>query len=236
MASTPPNEEAFLREVDEQLRQEQMITMWKRYGRIALIAVAVLLLALAGYLFWKAEAEKKREAAGETMGALIADVQANRTGEAAKKIDQLIAEGGTGYRISGLFTRAALAVDKGDVKAAAAIYAGIARDADAPQPYRDIALLRQTLIEYDGLQPSQVIDRLKPLTVPNNAYFGTAGELTAIAMLQAGRGAEAGRLLAEVARDKETPETLRARAALLATSLGVNVDAPAPAPAPAAKD
>ncbi|ATE63512.1 tetratricopeptide repeat protein [Rhizorhabdus dicambivorans] len=235
MASTPPTEEAFLREVDEQLRQEQMITMWKRYGRIALVVVLVLLLALAGYLFWRAEAEKKREANGETMGALIADVQANRTTDAARKIDQLVAEGGTGYRVSALFTRAALAVDKGDIKAAAAIYAGIARDEDAPQPYRDVALIRQTLIEYDGLQPQQVIDRMRPLTQPDNAFFGTAGELTAIAMLQTGRAAEAGRLLGEIARDKETPDTLRQRAARLATSLGVDVDALA-ASAPAAKD
>ncbi|MBD3762153.1 tetratricopeptide repeat protein [Sphingomonadaceae bacterium G21617-S1] len=235
MASTPPTEEAFLREVDEELRQEQMLSMWKRYGRIALVAVVVLLVALAAWLFWRAEAQKKREAQGETMGALIADVQANRKAEATKKIDQLVAEGSPGYRLSALFTRAALAIDGGDKKAAAAIYAGIARDEDAPQPYRDVALIRQTLIEYDDLQPQQVIDRLRPLTTPDNAFFGTAGELSAIAMLQSGRAAEAGRLLAEVARNKQTPDSLRARAARLATSLGVNVDAK-PAPAPAAKD
>ena len=235
MASTPPTEEAFLREVDEQLRQEQMLTMWKRYGRIALIAVLLLLAAFAGYLFWNAQAEKKREADGERMGALIADVRANRTAEAAKKIDALIADGGTGYRISALFTRAALALDKGDRKAAAAIYAGVARDEGAPRPYRDVALIRQTPIEYDALPPQQVIERLRPLTRPDNAFFGSAGELTAIAMLQTGRTAEAGRLLAEVARDEQTPGSLRQRAAQLATSLGVDVDARA-ASAPAAKD
>ena len=36
MASTPPNDEAFLREVDDELRREQIQTMWKRYGRLAL--------------------------------------------------------------------------------------------------------------------------------------------------------------------------------------------------------
>lgn len=229
MVAKPPAEDAFLREVDEELRQEQMIAMWKRYGRIALIAAAVLLLALGGYLFWRAEAEKKREAQGELMGGLIADVQASRKSEAAKKIDQLVREGSPGYRVSALFIRAALATENGDRKAAAAIYAGVARDEDAPQPYRDIALIRQTLLEYDGLPPQQVIDRLRPLTIPDNAFFGTAGELSAIAMLQTGRAAEAGRLLAQVARDKETPASLRARAARLATSLGVDVDASAPA-------
>ena len=235
MASQPPIEEAFLREVDDELRQEQMIAMWKRYGRIALVAALLLLVALGAWLFWRAEAEKKREAQGETMATLIADVAAGRKTAAAGKIAELVDGGGTGYRISALLTRAALALQDGDRKAATTIYADIAADEKAPQPYRDVALLRQTLLDYDTLRPQQVIDRLKPLAVPGGAFFGTAGEMTAIALLQSGRPGEAGRLLAEVARDTETPDTLRARAARLANSLGVVVDAQA-APVPAAKD
>ena len=127
---------------------------------------------------------------------------------------------GKGYRVAALFTRAARAADKGDSKGAAAIYAGIAADQGVAQPYRDAALIRQTLIEYDSLAPQQVIDRLKPLTTEDNAFFGTAGELTAIAMMRLNRSAEAGRLLAAVAQDAQTPSSLCARAGRLATSLG----------------
>lgn len=225
MASTPPTEEAFLREVDDELRREQIQTMWKRYGTLALVAVGLLLAGFAGFLFWRAEIARKAEEQGERMSAAIADIQAGRKTAAGQKVETLIAEGGPGYRITALFTKAALAADKGDAKAAAAIYAGIAADEDAAQPYRDLALIRQTLIEYDGLKPQQVIDRLKPLTIEDNGFFGTAGELTAIAMIQLNRPAEAGRLLAAVARDARTPATLRARAGRLATSLGVDVDA-----------
>lgn len=225
MASTPPTEEAFLREVDDELRREQVQKMVRHYGRIGLAVVVLLLLVLAGFLFWRAEKQKTAEKQGEEMAALISDVQANRKAEAGKKIDALVADGGPGYRASALLTKATLAADRGDVKGAVAIYAGIAADEDAAQPFRDVALIRQTLLEYDTLAPQQVIDRLKPLTVEGNAFFGTAGELTAIAMIQANRAAEGGRLLAAVARDKTVPATVRTRAARLATSLGVNVDA-----------
>lgn len=224
MASLPPTEDAFVREVDDELRQEQMLKAWKHYGRIAAAALVVFLIVLAGALFWRAEKQKAAEQQGETMGALIADVQASRKAEAAKKADDLAANGGPGYHVAALMTKAALAIDRNDTKAATAIYAGIAANEDLAQPFRDVALVRQTLLEYDTLTPQQVIDRLKPLTIEGGAFFPTAGELTAIAMLQLNRKAEAGRLLASVARDKTAPDTVRVRTARLATSLGVDVD------------
>ena len=225
MASTPPTEEAFLREVDEELRREQIQTMWKRYGMVALVAVLLGLAAFAAFLFWRAESLKTAEAHGEQLNAAIADIQAGRKTDAGKKIDALIADGGAGYRVAAMFTKAAIAADKGDAKAAAAIYAGVAADQELAQPYRDVALVRQTLIEYDSLKPQQVIDRMKPLAIEGNAFFGTAGELTAIAMIRTNRPAEAGRLLAAVARDTKAPPGLRARAERLAISLGADVSA-----------
>jgi len=225
LASTPPTEEAFLREVDEELRREQLLAMWKRYGILALIAIVMLLAAFGGYLFWREQSRQRAEAQGEQMSAAIADIQAGRKTDAGKKIDTLIAEGGPGYRVAALFTKAAIAADKGETKAAAAIYAGVAADEKLARPYRDVALIRQTLIEYDSLKPQQVIDRMKPLATEDSAFFGTAGEMTAIALLQTNRAAEAGRLLAMIARDTRTPPTLRARAGRLATSLGVDIGA-----------
>lgn len=225
MASTPPTEEAFLREVDEELRREQIQTLWTRYGRLALIAVALLLAAFAAFLFWRAETAKKAEAQSEQMSAAMADIQAGRRTEAGKKIDALIADGGPGYSASARFTKAALAAEKGEAKAAAALYGAIAADEAVAPPFRDLALIRQTLVEYDSLKPQQVIDRMKPLAVEGGGYFGTAGELTAIALIQTNRGAEAGRLLAAAARDKTTPASLRARAGRLASSLGADVGA-----------
>ena len=225
MASTPPTEEAFLREVDEELRREQIQSLWTRYGRLALIAVGLLLAGFAAFLFWRAETARKAEAQSEQMSAAIADIQAGRKTDAGKKVDALIADGGVGYKASARFIKAALAAEKGDVKSAASIYAAIAADEEVAAPFRDLALIRQTLVEYDSLKPEQVIARMKPLAVEDGGYFGTAGELTAIALIQTNRSAEAGRLLAAVARDKNSPVTLRARAGRLASSLGADVGA-----------
>jgi hypothetical protein len=130
-------------------------------------------------------------------------------------------------RASALFARAALALQENDSKSALGIYRSIAADDDFPQAYRDAALIRQTALEFDQLQPQDVISRLAPLTKAGEPWFGSAGELTALAMLKQGKKQEAGQLFAAIAKDAGVPETIRARAVQVASSLGDDVSATA---------
>ncbi|MEO7815119.1 MAG: hypothetical protein ABIR87_06710, partial [Sphingomicrobium sp.] len=104
----------------------------------------------------------------------------------------------------------------------------IADDGSAAQPFRDVATLRLAAMEFDSLKPDQVIARLEPLAKPGGPWFGSAGELTAMAMLKMGRKAEAGRLFAAIAADKTVPETIRSRAVPMAGTLGVDATASLP--------
>ena len=105
-------------------------------------------------------------------------------------------------------------------EAAVAAYQKVRDDSDLPQPYRDLALVRMTAVEFDTLKPQAVIERLKPLAVPGNPWFGSAGEMAAIAYLKLTHPQQAGRLFAELARDKKVPDSIRARADQMAGSLG----------------
>ncbi|MDB5714785.1 MAG: hypothetical protein JWO15_2182, partial [Sphingomonadales bacterium] len=53
MASTPPTNQAFLREVDDELRRDQFASVWQRWGRLIIVAIVVLLVALGGFLYWQ---------------------------------------------------------------------------------------------------------------------------------------------------------------------------------------
>ena len=86
-----------------------------------------------------------------------------------------------------------------------------------------------TALEFDTMKPEQVIARLEPLAKPGNPWFGSAGEMTAMAMLKQGRKAEAGRLFAAIAADKPVPVTIRSRAVQIAGTLGVDATASLPA-------
>jgi hypothetical protein len=92
---------------------------------------------------------------------------------------------------------------------------------DVPQTVRDTATIRLTQLEFDSLPPTQVIERLAPLSVKESAWYGSAGELTALAMLKANRRGEAAALLNAIAATKDVPATIRARAEQLAAGLSI---------------
>ena len=91
------------------------------------------------------------------------------------------------------------------------------------------------MAEYDSLQPQVVIDRLRPLVVKGGAFYGSAGEMTAIAHLRMGRRDLAGKLFGEIARDEGVPPSIRQRVVQMAGVLGVDAVDQEQAPAGAAK-
>ena len=118
--------------------------------------------------------------------------------------------------------KAGTASRKGDSKAAIAIYSAMTADTKLDQPYRDLALIRQTALEFDALKPQQIIDRLKPLAIEGAPWFGSAGELVAIAYMKTGKPDLAGPMFAAMAKDANVPQSIRSRARQMAGLLGID--------------
>jgi hypothetical protein len=222
VALTPQNDETFFREVDEELRRDQFGSFWRQYGRLVAIGLGVALLAFAAYLYWEHRRTEQAGLAGEQMSIALRSVSDNKPDAAKPILNQLGTSDIDGYRAAAKLTSAALALDKHDDKAAVAQYAAIAADSEIAQPFRDLALIRQTAVEFDTLPAATVVDRLKPLAVAGNPWFGSAGELVAMAYQKMGKANLAGPLLAAMAKDKDVPETIRTRAMRLAGLLGVD--------------
>lgn len=221
----PPGttDEAFLREVDEEYRRDQAMHILRTYGRWILGAVVVALIALAGWLYWQHHNEQKAGTQGEQFDAAMRLVEEGKADQAMPALDKAAADSGSGYAAMARLAQGNLLLQKQDAKGAAAKFAEVANNARFEQPYRDLALVRQTAVEFDTLKPQVVIDRLKGLTNPNSPWLGTAGELVAAAYLKAGNKAEAGRLYGQIAQGGEkVPESIRQRAVQLAGVLGVD--------------
>lgn len=222
MASTPPNSEAFMREVDEELRRDQALGIWKTYGRWIVVAVIAALIAFGGWLYWQNRLEAKAGVEGEQLTAAIDELAAGREAGVAEKLAPLKESRSDATRAAALTTLAGLALQKGDTKDAARQFGAVAADASLDQAFRDMALVRQTAIEFDTLKPQQVIDRLKPLAVAGSPWFGSAGEMVGIAYLREGKDDLAGATFAAMAKDEGVPESIRSRVVQLAGVLGVD--------------
>jgi hypothetical protein len=215
-------QDVFLREVDEALRQDEMLGLVQRWGRPIAIVVVVALLALAAYLWWDNHRKQEAGAVGEQFTMALDKLEANNLSAADKELVGVIAKGGPGSVAAAKLLRGGIASQQNKPADAAKLFAEVSADAGAPKPFRDLATIREVAVRFDQIPPQQVIDRLKPLAVPGNAWFGSAGELVGIAYMKQGRNDLAGPLFAAISRDKEVPDSLRRRTRQLAGLLGVD--------------
>lgn len=225
MALPTDSSETFLREVDENLRRDQLRDTAKRYGGWIAAGVVLFLLAIGGWLYWQDRQRAASAADSEELAAIYKDIGGGKMDAAAPRLDVLAAKSGDVTRASALFTAAAIALEKSDRQTAIAKYRAILDDKDLPDPYRDLALVRVTALEFDTLKPDEVVARLQPLTKAGEPWFASAGELTAAALIKQNKRAEAGRLFAAIAADRSAPDTSRARAVQIAGMLGVDASA-----------
>ena len=221
--------EVFLREVDENLRRDQMEQFAKRYGKWLIVLVLLFVAAVGGYLYWQKRQQEKATAQSEELMSIYNDIGSGKTDAAKKRLQPLESAGSDVVRSLALLTEAAIALDSNDRDTALAKYRAISADKGLPEPYRNLALLRATTLEFDKLKPEEVISRLQPITKPGNPWFGSAGELTAMAYIKQGHNDEAGRLFAAIAADKQVPDTIRSRAVQIAGTLGIDASAAQPA-------
>lgn len=225
-------QDGFLREVDEALREEQMVGMVKRFAKPVGGVIAVLLLAVGGYWAWdysvKSDAAKRSEAAVLAFDKL----EAGQLDAAVRDLEPLLKDGSPASRAAAAMNLAAIALAQGKEDEAAKKFAAIAADASAPKPFRDLAAIREVTIRYDTMNSEDVIAKMKPLAVPGSAFFGSAGELLGMAYLDQGKPELAGPLFAQIGKDKTVPQTLRGRAKQMSSSLGYDggVDIPSEAP------
>ncbi|MDG2534877.1 tetratricopeptide repeat protein [Sphingomonas sp. HITSZ_GF] len=223
----PPSgttDEAFLREVDEEYRRAQMLSIWQRYGKLIIGAVVLALAAFAGFLFWQHQTASAAGQRGEQYDSALREIEQNQLDKAGPDLAKLSAKGGDGFAAMSAIVEGNLALQKKDAKGAVAKFAAVATNSAYPKTFRDYALLRQTVAEYDSLKPEVVVSRLQGLAKPDSAWFGSAGELVATAQIKLGKRAEAGKLLQQIAQGGENvPETTRQRAVQLASVLGIDV-------------
>jgi hypothetical protein len=233
MARTPTNtpaipnpsheDEVLIREIDEAVREDALYQFFRDHGMKVLAVVLAGVAGLGAYLVWDHFAEQKLEQQSEALVSALDMASARDVKGAADKVAGLTGEDSSpGARAAARFIQAAAALEAGDTAKATGLYRAIAADETTPPALRDLAKIRDVTLNYDTMKPADVIAQLSPLAQPGNPWFGSAGELVAMAQVETGNRAAAGKIFAQIAKDESQPETLRSRARQMAGLMGVD--------------
>jgi hypothetical protein len=208
----------IFREIDEELRRDNLLKLWQRYGRYAIGVVILALLIAGGIVAWRNHQLSLRQAQSVRYEAGLALLREGKEADATKIFASVGDEGGA-YGQLAAFEAADLAAKSGDRKTAIADYDKLAVSSGVDPELRDAATLLSVMNGFADTDPQAVIDRLKPLTDSGNPWRSSALELSAAARLKSGDKAGALDIYKKLADDLAAPEGVRARAAEMAAVL-----------------
>lgn len=215
-------DDVLIREIDDAVRQDDALAFIQRYGIAILAGIVLLFAGLGAYMWYDNSRESALEQQSETLVTGLDYADQRDFATASERAAPLLADGTPGARTAGRFLQASAALEQGETARATELYAAIMADSEAPAALRDVALIRKVTLQFDTMKPADVITQLESLAVPASPFFGSAGELVAMAHLESGNRAEAGKLFAAIAKDEAQPETLRSRTRQMAGLLGVD--------------
>lgn len=108
MALTPQNNDAFIREVDDELRREQMSDIGRRYGLWIIIAVVLALVAFGGWTWWQHRQTVAAGEQGEQLAIALDDIEQGRVAQANGIVGKLTTSDRDAVRATELLTKADL--------------------------------------------------------------------------------------------------------------------------------
>jgi hypothetical protein len=200
-------------EVEEQLRSERYVTLFRRAWPWVLgLAIAALALALA---WWGWDSYRKSQAA-KASEAYAAAADVLRQGDSAKAFaafGQVAHDAPKGYEALALMQQGSIRLGENKTAEAVALFDKAAEA--APDPVMgDMARLKSAFALMDTAPYAAMEGRLKPLTDAKRPFHAAAREALAMAKLRAGRTKEARDDFVVLRLLPDAPDALRQRAEL----------------------
>jgi hypothetical protein len=214
------NPDEFIREVDEAVRQEEWLKLWKRYGNYLVAAVLAVVIGTAAGVGWRTWQERQRLDDARRYAAAQQMLSDDRAAEAAEAFEALAEDASGGYRVLARLRAAEARAAAGDPAAAAALLEQLAANDDAEPRYRSLGELLAAQRAFAGADPNAVLAELEPLAGANDPWRHSALELRALAQMRSGDTAAARQTLDELLNDPMTPPDLSRRAGELLAFLG----------------
>jgi hypothetical protein len=206
------SEESLFREVDEEVRREQLAKVWQRYGSVFVGLSLGIVLAVAGIKGWQYWQRSQAEAAGSAYFAAVVLDEDKKPDQALAAFETLAAGGHGGYAVLARFRVADTLAGNGDNDAALKAYDELAGDSSIDQSLRDLARVRAAYILADSASLADLSRRLAGLDKADNPWRNSVNEVIAVAAYRAGDYVEADRRMNAVLADPGVTTGARQRA------------------------
>ncbi len=210
----------LIKEVDEELRQDQMLQLWKRHGTSILGGFVAVILVVAGLTAWNAWGDRKREQSSLSFTEAARAAEQGKLEQAAELFGRLSTEGASGYRLLSVLKLADIKQRQGALPEAITLYDRVAVDPGANGEIQSFALLKAAYLKVDTAEPEGLERQVSPLAIESSPWRYSAREVLALLALKRGDKAKAIEFFQKIATDESAPPSTRERASNMTSALG----------------
>lgn len=211
----------IFKEIDEDLRREQMQSLWSKYGMYVIALLVGIVLSVGGYQYWEYHTKSVQERESTAYADALLEAESGNRDGALAALDDLRRNASTGYRALAGLRQASLLASGGELEEAVRIYEAVAADSAVPDVLAEYAEVMAVswLMEMDA-DDAALADRLDRLAVPGAPWASLAEELRALIAFRTGDTVAARERFEALAANEDAPPALRQRAADLAAVVG----------------
>jgi len=200
----------IFREVEEDVRRERLEKLWKQYGDYVIAGVAVIVVGVAGFKLWQHYEAQQLAKASAAYTAAIDLTNRGRNDDAAQAFANIVKSAPSGYATTARLAEADALLAGGKSADAVALYKSIADKDDTE--LGELARVRAAWALADKSSKSDLQNLLAPLLDAKSSWRFMAREILAYCDFRDKSLMAAQSEYQSLARDPETPATLRQRA------------------------
>tara|TARA_B100000242_G_scaffold275528_1_gene230656 strand:- start:488 stop:1129 length:642 start_codon:yes stop_codon:yes gene_type:complete len=202
--------EEFVREVDEDIKEEERIKLWKKVFPYVVSVSLGIIIFTSGYVFWNNYTESLNQQLGDDFTAAVQLANEEDLDASILALNRIVDEGSDGYVTLAKMKKASLLIQSGELELGLNIYLDLERNA-VDQSFRDIASILYVLNSMDTEDPQVLLEKINKLE-SSQIWRSSALEMKAFLKLKQNKVEEARKIFEGILNLPSTPSSLATRA------------------------
>lgn len=205
-------EDAFIREIDEELKNEHLKKLWDKYGLFIILFVVIAISAAVSFETFKSWQEKRNQEFSDAYAYALNLQNQGRYAEAMEVLNNLTKAKKGIYSDVAEIQKANVLLERGKVTEALALLEKVTADKDFNPQMKDVAVIKLASFKLDYAPSDEIKTMLNPFVAQESTWTNIAKEMLAMLAVRDNDLETAKNLYQEISVAQNTSDTLKARA------------------------
>ncbi len=206
------DEDAFIREIDEEIKNDKIKKLWDQYGLFIVLFVIAAVSIAVSYETFKSWNEKRKQQYSNSYAYALSLQNQGRYAESLDVLEQMKKADNGVYSDVAQIQIANILIDQGKTDEAVKLLEEIVAKKSFNKQMRDVAAIKLASYKLDTAPSDEVKKLLTPYTESENSWTNIAKELLAMLAVRDANFNEAKALYKEISTSSSATESLKSRA------------------------